>query len=53
MDAARAMECSKGKEFEIETALREALANAIRHGCAHDPRRTSRCAWPATRRRGC
>jgi len=31
-----AMECSKGKEFEIETALREALANAIRHGCAND-----------------
>ena len=30
------MECSKGKEFEIETALREALANAIRHGCRHD-----------------
>ena len=28
------MECSQGKEFEIETALREALANAIRHGCA-------------------
>ena len=37
MAEARAMECSKGKEFEIETALREALANAIRHGCAHDP----------------
>ena len=36
MAQARAMECSKGKEFEIETALREALANAIRHGCAHD-----------------
>jgi serine/threonine-protein kinase RsbW len=36
MAEARGMECSKGKEFEIETALREALANAIRHGCAHD-----------------
>lgn len=32
----RGMECSKGKEFEIETALREALANAIRHGCGND-----------------
>ena len=32
----RAMECSKGKEFEIETALREALANAVRHGCGND-----------------
>ena len=37
MAEARAMECSRGKEFEIETALREALANAIRHGCRNDP----------------
>jgi serine/threonine-protein kinase RsbW len=29
--------CATGKEFEIETALREALANAIRYGCAHNP----------------
>jgi serine/threonine-protein kinase RsbW len=29
--------CAKGKEFEIETALREALANAVRYGCAHNP----------------
>lgn len=36
MGVARAMECAKGKEFEIETALREALANAIRHGCGGD-----------------
>src|SRR5512134_1753489 len=32
----RAMACSRGKDFEIETALREALANAIRHGCGND-----------------
>ena len=31
------MGCAEGKEFEIETSLREALANAIRHGCARDP----------------
>jgi len=37
MAVAREMECSQGKEFEIETALREALANAIRHGCGNDP----------------
>ena len=37
MAVARQMECSQGKEFEIETALREALANAIRHGCRNDP----------------
>lgn len=36
MAEVHSMDCSKGKEFEIETALREALANAIRHGCAHD-----------------
>ena len=29
--------CAQGKEFEIETALREALANAVRYGCAHNP----------------
>jgi serine/threonine-protein kinase RsbW len=37
MAEVRAMECSRGKEFEIETALREALANAVRHGCGDDP----------------
>ena len=36
MAEVRAMECSRGKEFEIETALREALANAVRHGCGND-----------------
>ena len=37
MAVARQMECSQGKEFEIETALREALANAIQHGSRNDP----------------
>lgn len=32
--------CAQGKEFEIETALREALANAVRYGCAHNPSKT-------------
>jgi serine/threonine-protein kinase RsbW len=36
MGEVRTMECSKGKEFEIETALREAIANAVRHGCGND-----------------
>ena len=31
------MGCAAGKEFEVETALREALANAIVHGCRRDP----------------
>ena len=29
--------CASGKEFEIEVALNEALANAVKHGCRHDP----------------
>jgi len=33
----RDMGCAQGKEFEIETALREALANAVRYGCDHNP----------------
>lgn len=45
MHAVRQMECAQGKEFEIETALREALANAIRHGCGNDPdKRVEVCA---------
>ena len=30
------MGCAQGREFEIETALREALANAVVHGCKQD-----------------
>jgi serine/threonine-protein kinase RsbW len=33
------MACGTGKEFEIETAVRESLANAIVHGCKEDRRR--------------
>ena len=34
------MGCAQDKGFELETALREALANAIVHGCAEDPSKT-------------
>ena len=37
MELVRGMGCAVGKEFEVETALREALANAIIHGCGRDP----------------
>jgi len=30
-------------EMAIETALREALANAIKHGCCGDPEKSVRC----------
>ncbi|MBP7149302.1 MAG: ATP-binding protein, partial [Acidobacteria bacterium] len=37
MDVVRQLDCGRSKHFEIEFALREALANAIEHGCRHDP----------------
>lgn len=37
------MKCAAGKEFEVETALREALANAILHGCGSDPSKQVQC----------
>jgi serine/threonine-protein kinase RsbW len=49
---AREMKCAEGKDFEIETALREALANAIRYGCEHDPNRTVQCAVACDQSRG-
>ena len=39
MKVVREMGCAAGKEFEIELALTEALANAVEHGCAGDPRK--------------
>ena len=34
------MGCADGKEFAIETAIREALANAVRYGCKGDSSRS-------------
>lgn len=30
------MHCARGSEFDVELALTEALANAVRHGCRED-----------------
>jgi serine/threonine-protein kinase RsbW len=49
---AREMRCAEGKDFEIETALREALTNAIRYGCRHDPNREVQCAVACDQSRG-
>jgi serine/threonine-protein kinase RsbW len=46
------MRCAVGKEFEIETALRESLANAIKHGCRNDPSRTVECTVLCDESRG-
>jgi serine/threonine-protein kinase RsbW len=41
-----------GKEFQIEVALREALANAVLHGCKADPSKKIECSVTADKDRG-
>lgn len=43
MAEVRKVDCAAGKDFEIETALREALANAMKHGCHGDPSKQVQC----------
>jgi serine/threonine-protein kinase RsbW len=43
MEALAQNRCACGKEFEIETALREALANAVVHGCGDNASKTVEC----------
>ena len=43
MDLVREMNCAEGKEFGIEMSLREALANAVLHGCKSDPGKQVEC----------
>ncbi len=37
MEVVSVQECAVGKEFEVEVALLEALANAVKYGCEGDP----------------
>jgi serine/threonine-protein kinase RsbW len=46
------LEYAAGKEFEIELALREALANAILHGCKADPAKKIECTVTGDKNRG-
>jgi serine/threonine-protein kinase RsbW len=46
------LEYSEGKEFGIEMALREALANAIVHGCKGDPAKKVECSVTGDRDEG-
>jgi len=39
----REKDLADGKGFEIEMALREALANAVLHGCQSDPNKRVEC----------
>jgi len=47
MRIVRDMKLAVGKEFEVEIALREALANAIEHGCQGDPSKSVQCCVAA------
>lgn len=40
MQEVGSLECAADNEFEVEVALLEALANAVRHGCQGDPSKT-------------
>jgi serine/threonine-protein kinase RsbW len=44
MAVVRETGCAPGKEFEIELALWEALANAIIHGCGNDASKAVECS---------
>lgn len=46
------LEYAAGKEFEIEMALREALANAVLHGCKADPAKKIECFVTGDRDQG-
>ena len=46
------MGCAAGREFEIELALREALANAIEHGGRHDASKEIQCCVACDHARG-
>lgn len=48
MQIAREMKCAEGNEYQIELALREALANAIVHGCNNDPTKRVECCVACT-----
>jgi serine/threonine-protein kinase RsbW len=52
MGLVREMNCAAGKEFEIETSLREALVNAVVHGCKRDPGKKIQCCVACEDTRG-
>ncbi len=52
MEMVGEMGCAAGKEFEVETALRESLANAIIHGAGKDPTKRIQFLVACDRSRG-
>jgi serine/threonine-protein kinase RsbW len=43
MNVVREMNCAPGREYDIELALTEALANAVVHGAKSDPSKIVEC----------
>src|SRR5574341_1273290 len=43
IEVVKETECAAGQEFEVEIALREALANAVVHWCGNDPSKVVEC----------
>jgi len=52
MRVVKEMGCAEGQEFDIELALREALANAIKHGSKNDPSKQIECCVACDKDRG-
>jgi serine/threonine-protein kinase RsbW len=52
LETASKMGCGKGHEMEIELAIREALANAIKHGAGGDASKEVRCCVACDESRG-
>jgi len=52
LETAGRMGCGKGQEMEIELAIREALANAIKHGARGDASKDVRCCVACDESRG-
>jgi len=52
MKIVREMGCAAGKEFAVEMALHEALANAIIHGCKGDRTKKVQCCVACDESRG-
>jgi serine/threonine-protein kinase RsbW len=43
MQVIREKRCAEGHEVEVEIAVKEALANAIKHGCGNDRSKSVQC----------
>lgn len=43
MQVVREKRCAEGHEVEVEIAVKEALANAIKHGCGNDRSKSVQC----------